>query len=129
MFLEKYFSFKSRYWYVLAVNSNIDTKVSVPAKLKAIAIDRDFKVISRFAQVLNETLNDKQVQVYTVIKTPCHVQILGTVPSEQIDAIMLTDSQIYQWTKSYMKGTLDLVTIGPGNVERIKKFLDNPTFQ
>lgn len=128
MFLEKYFAFKHRYWYILAVNTNIDPTLILQPKLKAIAVERRFEDIKRFATVLNEGLTDYKSQKFTVIKTPCHVQLLGTVPTEQVDAMFTTDSQMYNFVNLYIKGTLDRDKVGEKNVEKIKKFLDNPTF-
>lgn len=128
MFLTKYFSSKHRYWYILAVNTNIDPSVIVPPKLKALAVERRFEDVRRFATAINEGLNSQKKQEFIVIKTPCHVQILGTVPSEQIEALFTTESQMYTWTNLFIKGTLDRALVGDTNVEKIRKFLDNPTF-
>lgn len=124
--LENFFKAKKRYWYILAINENIDPRFPIPAKTKAIVCDRSLKLIISTIKVLQGSIGGKDSEIeFVIIKTSQYTHPSGVVDTEHIAHIIASSSQTWNLVKFYLRGTLKRESISMQELSLIEDFTKN----
>lgn len=124
--INNFFVSKKRYWYVLAINENIDQNLPIPEKMKCIVCDRSLKLILSVADSLKNLDSGKQGEIdFIAIKTSQYVHPSGVVPQEHVSHMLSSTSQNWNFLKFYLRGTLKKEAISIVNFDLIEDFVRN----
>lgn len=124
--IDNFFVSKKRYWYVLAINENIDQSFPIQEKTKCIVCDRNLKIVLSVADSLKNVDPGKKGEMdFIVIKTAQYVHPSGVVPTEQMAHMLSSRSENWGFLKFYLRGTLKMDAISAMNFDLIEDFARN----
>lgn len=122
--LDKYFTRKYKYWYVLAINDNIDTQLQLPDRLKCLTCVRTLRELISTHDAVNSMLLKKGI-TFTVLKTALYIPHGLVVPYDQTAGAISTSNPLWTALRSYTTGVFD--ASGLTNIEHanLVKFATN----
>lgn len=124
--LGKYFTAKQKYWYVVALNRNVDSDILVDGALRCVEVSMNLRAIVSYVETYNNMMMKKGL-VFTVIKTPLYVPKGTQVHIEKAQAIVSTKSPLWPSLTSYVKGPFDASGLNDHELDTIKIFASNET--
>lgn len=124
--LATYFTSKDKFWYVAALNMNVDSDIIVDNSLRCMKVASDFKVIAKYISSQNNMMVKKGV-IFTVIKTPLYVPEGTQVHVDKASGIINTDSPLWSPLSQYAIGVFDASSLSDHELQTIKTFINNPS--
>lgn len=123
--IDKFFRKKQKYWYVLALNENVDRKFTIPNKLKCVACDHSLKIVIAVQRLLESETQEGKLQEFLIVKTPHFIHPSGVVPVDKAVAVVSTTSDIWPKIKFLLEGRLDRSVVSKPQLDIMLDFIEN----